>query len=170
MPRELLILRHAKSDWTDGAADDFDRPLSGRGRRDAPRVGVWLKHAGLVPDQVLSSPARRARQTASAVCKALGIPKAAITWDPAIYEASRAGLLGVLAGCPPTADRVLLIGHNPGLEDLLLYLTNEPPPPTPDGKLLTTAALARLAMPDDWQGALAGTAALLTLVRPHEKG
>ncbi len=168
MPRELLILRHAKSDWTAGTADDFDRPLSGRGRRDAPQVGVWLKRADLVPGRVLSSPARRTRQTAAAVCKALGIPKAAINWDPAIYEASRAGLLGVLARCPPTAGRVLLIGHNPGLEDLLLFLANEPPPLTPDGKLLTTAALARLAMPDDWQGALEGTAALLALVRPRE--
>ena len=168
MTRELLILRHAKSDWASGVASDYERPLNGRGKREAPRVGDWLRGAGLRPTRVISSPARRARQTAAAVCKALGVPRDSITWDPAIYEASRAALLGVLARCPPQAARVLLVGHNPGLEDLLEYLCGEPPPLTEDGKLLTTAALARLAMPADWQGPLAGAAALLTLVRPGD--
>jgi phosphohistidine phosphatase len=168
MTRELMILRHAKSDWASEAESDFERPLSGRGKREAPRVGDWLRHASLAPDRVVSSPARRARQTATAVCKVLGVPKGAITWEPAIYEASREALLGVLANCPPEAARVLLIGHNPGLDELLEYLCGEPPSLTEDGKRLTTAALARLAMPADWQGPLAGAATLLTLLRPRD--
>ena len=67
MPRELLILRHAKSAWDTNAPSDFERPLAKRGRRAAPRVGRWLEEQGLIPDHVVSSPAERAKQTVIAV-------------------------------------------------------------------------------------------------------
>ena len=86
--RRLLIMRHAKSDWGTPGEPDFDRPLAKRGQRDAPRMGEWLRAQGLVPDLVLASPARRAQETASKVCKVLDIEKQSIQWEPRIYDAT----------------------------------------------------------------------------------
>ena len=168
MPRELLILRHAKSDWDAGAAADFDRPLTRRGKRDAPKIGAWLAREGLVPDTVISSPARRARQTAARVCKALAIDKAQIRWEATIYEATLAGLLAVLEGCPAEASRVLLVGHNPGLENLLLHLCGAGLDLPDDGKLLPTGSLAWLELPADWASLEAGSVQLISLIRPRD--
>jgi phosphohistidine phosphatase len=167
MPRELLILRHAKSDWDSAASSDFARPLTKRGKSDAPKVGAWLYREGLVPDLVVSSPAERARQTASKVCKCLDIKKRRIVWDADIYEAEVPTLLAVLARCPPEAETVLLIGHNPGLEQLLMYLVGEDLEIPDDGKLLPTATLARLEMPDDWADLPCGSAQLISITRPR---
>jgi phosphohistidine phosphatase len=166
MSRQLIILRHAKSDWGHDTLADFDRPLTNRGKKDAPRMGVWLREQGLIPDYVLSSPAKRAQQTAHKVCKELGIAEAAINWEPGIYEASRARLCQLLAGCPAQAQRVLLVGHNPGLEELLVYLCRSVPI-SADGKLLPTAAVGHLAMPADWTQLEPGTATLITITRPR---
>lgn len=167
MTRELLILRHGKSDW-DAGTDDFQRPLKDRGKRSAQRVGVWLLQQGLRPDHVVSSPAERAIVTAEKACKAMGLGSREIHREAAVYEAMTGELLQVLAGCPDNAQRVMLVGHNPGLEELLVYLAHEAIPYPADGKLLPTAALARLAMPDDWQGLHAGSAELLGITRPGE--
>ncbi len=166
MTRELLILRHAKSDWSMAAATDFERPLNQRGERDAPRMGRWLREQQLAPDRVVSSTALRARQTTLRVGSELGIDPAVIDWQPTVYEASLATLLHLLGECP-AAPRVLLVGHNPGLDELLLWLCPEAPL-TSDGKLLTTATLARLALPDDWSRLSRGSGRLLSLVRPRE--
>lgn len=166
MSRELLILRHAKSDWGAGPRNDFDRPLSRRGKHDAPKVGLWLYREGLVPDHVVSSPAERARQTTLKVCKGLDIGKKHIVWDPELYEASIPHLLGALERCPREAATVLLVGHNPGLEELLCYLVGDELDAPEDGKLLPTAALARLEMPDDWSGLERGCAQLVSVTRP----
>lgn len=166
MSRELLILRHAKSDWDSGSATDFERPLAKRGRRDAPRVGAWLYREGLVPDCVVSSPAERARQTTLKVCKALDIKRKQVIWDEAVYAAGLEALLGVLGRCPAQASAVMLVGHNPGLEALVRYLTGGDHEEPDDGKLLPTAAMARLEMPDDWSRLDAGSAVLLSLTRP----
>ncbi len=125
MKRELLVLRHAKSAWDTGARTDFERPLSGRGRRDAPRMGRFLAERGLVPDHVVSSPAERARQTVLAVCAELGLGEDAVRWDERIYHASTGALMDVLAESPAGAHRVLIAGHNPGLEMLVQTLRKE---------------------------------------------
>lgn len=166
MPRELLILRHAKSDWGSGAQADFDRPLSRRGKHDAPRIGSWLYREGLVPDHVVSSPAERARQTTLKVCKGLDIGKKHIVWDPDLYEASVSDLLAALARCPSHAATVLLVGHNPGLEELMQHLVGDDLEMPADGKLLPTAALARLEMPEDWGRLDQGCAQLVSVCRP----
>ncbi len=168
MPRELLILRHAKSAWDTPAASDFDRPLNGRGKRDAPRMGAWLLAQELVPDHVIASPARRARQTARRVCKALGRDPDGVAWQPRLYLADVPTLLEALAGCPADASRVLLVGHNPGLEELLEYLGGTRLEPPPGGKRLPTATVARLALPDDWTHLAAGQGELLAWVRPRD--
>lgn len=166
MPRELLLLRHAKSDWNSDAATDFERPLAKRGKSDAPKVGSWLYREGLVPDHVVSSPAERARQTAAKVCKRLDFKKKRIVWDAAIYEAGVSDLLAVLARCPEAAATVLLVGHNPGLEDLLRHLIGEDIEIPDDGKLMPTATVARLEMPNDWKALPPGSAQLLSITRP----
>ena len=167
MPRELLVLRHAKSDWDSKSASDFDRPLNRRGKHDAPKVGSWLYREGLIPDHVVASPAERARQTALKVCKGLEIAKGRIVWDPEIYEATLTELLNVLARCPAQARTVLLIGHNPGLETLIRHLCGDDLELPEDGKLMPTAALARLEMPLSWETLERGCAQLLGVTRPR---
>jgi len=163
---ELLILRHAKSDWSTGEAD-FDRPLNARGKRDAPRMGRWLKAQGLIPDFLVSSPARRARKTALKVARAMDFEETGIRWEEAIYEAPVGRLITVLRDCPVTARRVLLIGHNPGLEQLLVSLC--PAVETPaDGKLLPTATLVHLHLNGNWPDLGAGMGDCRRIVRPRE--
>lgn len=165
MTRELLILRHGKSDWS-ADTDDFHRPLKDRGKRGAQRIGVWLAQQDLRPDYIVSSSAERAMVTAEKTCKVMGLGTQQIHSDRAVYEAGLQNLLQVLAACPETAQRVLLVGHNPGLEQLLEYLVAEQVPDTADGKLLPTATLARLEMPADWQQLESGCAVLKSIIRP----
>jgi phosphohistidine phosphatase len=166
MKRELLILRHAKSDWDTGARSDFDRPLSKRGRRDAPRVGQFLQQQGLVPDYIISSPAERAKQTVLAVCSQMDIGGEQINWDARIYHASAGSLLNVLNDCPDHAQRVLIAGHNPGLEILLQNLCNHEIPMPDDYKLMPTGAVAQLEILSDWKSLEGRLARLVGLTRP----
>ena len=164
MTRELLLLRHGKSDW-DSGTDDFHRPLKNRGKRGAQRIGIWLVQEQLVPDLVISSTAERAMATAQKCCKAMGGYTKQIQKDKRIYLASPEELLQVLTDLHKDAQRVMLVGHNPGLEELLLYLADEPVEIPEDGKLLPTATLAQLQMPDDWTALEKGQAKLLQIVR-----
>lgn len=163
--RQLLLLRHAKSAWDTAVATDFDRPLSKRGKQDAPRVGGWLRQQGLVPDLVVSSPAKRARKTTTKVCRELGIPKQEIWWEPRIYGASTETLVRVLSECRSDAETVLLVGHNPGLENLLEYLCGSDVSLPADGKLLPTAALARLRVAASWKHLQPNCATLVSITR-----
>ena len=165
MQRELLLLRHGKSDWNTGA-DDFHRPLKLHGKLTAQRVGNWLMRQGLVPDHVVSSPAERACATAAKVCKTLGTGMRAIHMDERLYETHLDDLLTLLADCPVRARRVLLVGHNPGLEELLAYLTANGIAADQKGKLMSTATLARLVMPDDWHRLAAGCGEFAGFTRP----
>lgn len=163
--RELLILRHAKSDWS-VAADDFDRPLKKRGRHNAGQVGDWLVEQKIFPDVIVSSPAKRAMQTVRRVAKAAGFDPVRITPNEKIYLADLPDLLDALSEVPGSADKVMLVGHNPGMDELLEYLAGPVSDRTEDGKLMTTAALARLAMPENWNHLRKGCAELVALYRP----
>jgi phosphohistidine phosphatase len=167
MTRELLIFRHGKSDRS-VKSDDFHRPLKDRGKRAAQRAGVWLAQQGLVPDQVISSPAERALVSAEKACKAMGLYAGKISRDKRVYAADLSTLLEVLAECPDSSRRVMLAGHNPGLEDLLSYLADGELPVADNGKLLPTAAIARLIMPEQWVGLSEGCASLVALMRPDQ--
>ena len=164
MTRELLLLRHGKSDW-DAGTDDINRPLKDRGKRGAQRIGVWLAQQQLLPDRVISSPAERALVTAQKCCKVMGIGAADIVQDKRIYQADPAELLQVLADCPASAKRVMLVGHNPGLEHLLELLVEQPPEVPEDTKLMPTATLARLQTASEWDALAKGRASLLQLIR-----
>lgn len=166
--RELLLLRHGKSAWDAGVARDFDRPLAERGRQDAPRMGRWMRSQALMPDWIISSPAARARQTAEYVLHELTVAADRVRYDGELYMANRAALLAALGRCPADTERVLLVGHNPGLDSLLEYLCGPGLPRTRHGKLMTTAALAMLSMPADWNRLQPGCARLACLMRPKQ--
>lgn len=166
--RELFVLRHAKSDWASGEEQDFDRPLNGRGKKDAPRMGRWMKERGLVPDLVISSPAKRAKGTAKAVVKALAKSKDDIHWEPRIYEATLPTLLKLVSSLPAETHRVLLVGHNPGLEELVTYLVSPSQLPEPPVGFIKTATLAWLVIEGPWSEADRGCADLAQLMRPKQ--
>lgn len=163
MCRELLLLRHGKSDWSI-ETEDFNRPLNQRGNKAALSMGEWMLRQNLMPDWVVSSPAVRASKTTEKVCEALGFNSGKIALDARIYQADVDDLKTVLADCPKSARRVLLVGHNPELEALLNYLVKEIVMPK-DGKLMATATLARLRMPEDWHELDKYCAKLLFMMR-----
>jgi phosphohistidine phosphatase len=143
--KTLLLLRHAKSSWNDSSLDDHDRPLNERGRRDAPRMGMFVREHRLTPDVIITSDAVRARLTAEAVAEKAGYA-GEILMDPRLYLASPADILHVLRTVPGAkAATVMIVGHNPGLEELLARMTGEP-----EG--MPTAALAQITLPiDQWR-------------------
>jgi phosphohistidine phosphatase len=161
MSRELWLLRHAKSD-RNIITNDFDRSLNKRGQLAAQRVGIWMKQQDLMPDIVMSSPAQRAISTTKIVCSAIGIPVHEIQQDRGLYGAGLDSIKSILAACVVSANKVLLVGHNPELEDLLIFLVGSGNVPDVE-KLLPTAALARLVMPDNWLRLKAGCARLLSI-------
>jgi phosphohistidine phosphatase len=166
---ELYILRHAKSDWQSGAESDFARPLSKRGKKDAPAVAKWMTKHKVKIDCLISSPAERTRQTVNAVVNELHTPKKNIHFDERIYLASVETLLKVLKDCPSDAQKVMLVGHNPGLEDLLKYLVDENQLPfTESGKLLTTASLVHISLPEDWSRLNPRCGTLISFTRPSD--
>jgi phosphohistidine phosphatase len=161
--RELWLLRHGKSD-RDTPCTDFDRPLKPRGRRAAQRLGDWLQERRLSPDLVITSPARRALNTAQLVCDALKLHEPP-RQEPRLYLSGIEEIKNVLAECTAKAQCVLLVGHNPDLEELLVELAGEDDLPEVD-KLMPTAALARLELPDDWSQLEAGCARLIDILYP----
>jgi phosphohistidine phosphatase len=159
--RTLYLLRHAKSSWQGPGLRDFDRPLDGRGREAAPLVGRFIRKRRLRVDLMLSSPAARARQTAALVKVSAGLT-AALLFDERIYEADAARLLEVVTQAAESADSLILVGHNPGMEELLTLLTGE-------GRAMPTAALACVALEvEKWGKARARAGRLEWLVRPEE--
>ena len=161
--KTLLVLRHAKSSWDDQSLDDHERPLNARGERDAPRMGRLARKKRLSVELIISSDALRARLTAEAVADAIGYG-GQILLDPRLYHASAADILAVLrSAVDDNVTTVMIVGHNPGLEDLVARLTGDP-----EG--LPTAALAQIALPiDRWSDVTASTrGTLVGLWRPKE--
>jgi len=161
--KTLLALRHAKSSWDDEALDDHERPLNKRGRRDGPRMGELVREHRLTPDLIISSDAVRAQMTAVAVAEAARYA-GDILVDRLLYLANPEDILAVLRTVRETnAETVMIVGHNPGLEELVAQLTGEQ-------QNLPTAALAQIVLPiDQWRDLNASTrGTLLRLWRPKE--
>ena len=157
MKRELLLMRHGKSDWSVDATD-FDRPLNRRGERDAQSMGGWMKQQQWIPDWVITSPALRARNSAARCCRefatAGGVKERemmAVHYRQKLYEASSDNLLSQLQRVPESAKRVLVVGHNPGLESLVRALSDLPVSLPKHGKLFPTAALAHFVINSRWK-------------------
>ena len=159
--KTLYLLRHANSSWGAPNIQDFDRPLDERGREAAPLVGRFIRKKKLRVDLILSSPAARARQTAALVKESAGL-SAELRYDERVYEAGAARLLEVVAQAGDSADAVVLVGHNPGMERLLTFLTGE-------SRGMATAALACLSLDvEEWGKARERAGRLEWLVRPEE--
>lgn len=168
--RRLMLLRHAKSDRPPGIAD-LDRPLNGRGRKAAPRMGAYLAAENLQPDHVVVSPSLRTRETWEPLREALRGLDAQIV--EAIYEAPAEALLQVIRSTPGTAASLLLIGHNPGLQDLATRLIGKGPRDLRNRLDLEfpTAALAILDFDlDDWREVAPGTGRIERFVAPKDLG
>jgi len=164
MVRELILLRHGKSDWAT-ETDDFHRPLKDRGKRGAQKIGLWLAQNNQVPDYVLSSPAERAITTAEKACKVMGFNTQKLAQDERVYLATPETLMDVIKSCPGEINRLMVVGHNPGMEMLLSLLTDQPLDIPEDGKLLPTATLAIFRINTTWQDLSANQSPLLTLLR-----
>lgn len=162
MPSELLLMRHGKAAEAMGG-NDFERPLKDSGKRKAQRIGVWLQENELVPDYVMTSAAPRARVTAEKCCKAMGLGANGLVVLPALYLASAAQLLALLRGVPDRVRRVLLVGHNPGLSELVNRL-DKTAAPTP----LKPASLAHLRINAAWHALAPGQGSLQTLMHASE--
>lgn len=159
--RTLYLLRHAKSSWKDTTLRDFDRPLKSRGREAAESVGGLLASEKLSVLMVISSPALRARETTRIVMKSAGL-QAEPRFDERVYDAGLSALLEVLSGIPDDQERAIMVGHNPGLEELLAFLTGS-------SRQMPTCALARIEIAaPNWRVFQEGEGRLEWLVTPKE--
>jgi phosphohistidine phosphatase len=168
--KSLLLLRHAKSSWDDPDLQDHDRPLSKRGRRAAPLMGQYLTEHDLVPDRVLCSSAVRTRQTWEQVAACLD-EHPPVESDPDLYAADVDTLLEIVHSVDDSIERLMLIGHNPGLEMLAADLAGSGDA-LARGRMrlkFPTAALAELTFEGDrWQDVLPGSGKLVRFVRPKD--
>lgn len=140
--RELLLLRHAKTEFSSQSGRDFDRELRPRGHKDSGRVARWIRDEAAVPDVVVCSTARRAQQTAEIVCRRLELDYKQVQWESGIYEASPGELIRIAENYVRYAT-VMMVGHNPGFEMLARILAMDA-----DFRNLPTAGLAYLS----WSG------------------
>lgn len=142
--KTVLLLRHAKSSWSDPGLADIDRPLNKRGKRDAPRMGVLLNEEDLIPDLILSSPAVRAKKTAQAVIENCFFDGELETVAD-FYPGDPYTFIDTLLTVPDDYQRVMIVAHNPGLEEFLYVLAGE-------SARMPTSALAEIMLPiDSWQ-------------------
>ena len=121
----LTLIRHAKSSWKEPGMEDFARPLNGRGKRDAATMGQRLAANGILPDVIVSSPAKRARSTATRLGKEIGFPKSAIVLEEGIYHATSEQLLRIVRKLDDACEHVALVGHNPGFSELSGLLSQD---------------------------------------------
>lgn len=170
-PRRLLLLRHAKSAWPD--LPDRDRPLAGRGRRDAPAAGRWLRQTGRVPGEVWCSPALRARQTWDLAAAELGA-KPRVRYPDQLYGASGGRLAELVRRAPATVTSLLLVAHNPGIQEAALTLAARPGAQREAADFeraaakFPTAAIAVLELDGTWRELTQGTARLAAFVVPRD--
>lgn len=169
--KRLTLLRHAKSGDDGTVARDFDRPLNAKGRRAARAIGRHMRDAGLRFDAVVASPAVRVAETLHEVESGYG---AALDphWERRLYLAPATELLDMVHATAPEADSLLVIGHNPGLEQLVLMLVPSEDPASPRDQIAVkypTASLAELHFPvDRWDAVAADGGTLVRFVRPRD--
>lgn len=167
MRRRLYLLRHAKSSWTHPELADHDRPLAGRGRRAAAAMAHHMAEQRIVPELVLCSTARRTRETYERIEAALaGAP---VRYEHRLYEASAEDLLERVRAVPDESNSVLLIGHNPAIEQLALQLARPSPERDDLQSKFPTAALATLELTGShWHDLQPGCTTLIAYVRPRD--
>jgi phosphohistidine phosphatase len=167
MDKTLYLLRHAKSSWEDPTLADHDRPLASRGRRASKAIAEYLRRQRCAPRLVLCSSSQRTRETLKRISAGLrgGVE---VRIEERLYAASAAGLLQRLQEVDARVDSVMLIGHNPALQELTLSLAGSGVDLGRLGEKFPTAGLAMLAFPGGWDELVPGAAQLTTLVTPKE--
>lgn len=145
-------MRHAKSDWSSGITNDFDRPLNQRGRADAEKMGKYMLKQGLHIDRILCSPAVRASETASYIQTALELEETNLEYEPKLYMGVPGETLKIITNNLKTCDSLLIVSHNPLLDQLLtIFWGDTGLPYTPTGKLVTTANLLLIELNGELQ-------------------
>ncbi|MGW3964153.1 SixA phosphatase family protein [Amycolatopsis sp. NPDC005003] len=162
--RWLIVVRHAKSDWSEGLPD-HERPLAPRGLRDAPRLGRWLSEEGHVPELVVCSTARRTRETWLRVSDELPA-RPPVEYDDDLYGADVPELLAAAGRTPPDVTTLALVGHEPGVSDVTLHLAGRGEETRPVQAKFPTGAAAVLATTDPWDALR--TARLVAFFRPRD--
>lgn len=169
--RRLTLLRHAKSSWNDPVARDFDRPLNSRGKKAAHRIGHWMREKGLVFDVVLASPAVRVFETLDHLGHGLGLALEP-TFNERIYLGSAATLIELIQESETAGAHILLVGHNPGLEDMVLELAGDDmsgPMLASVAEKLPTGAVVELEFDcDDWRDIGPGSGIIVRFTRPRD--
>lgn len=163
MSRTLFLVRHAKSSWDDPDLADHARPLNKRGKRDAAAMAQRLAHRPSRPELIVTSPATRARRTAEAMAAALGFEPESLVVDPRIYDATVTRLLEVIRSLDDRHARVMLVGHHPGVSDLVTALANAKIEKMPT----CSVAEVRCEVPS-WTDVRDGGAALVELLTPKD--
>ena len=157
--KTIMFMRHAKSDWGAQYSSDFERPLNRRGQRDAPMMAAFLASKKLLPGRIVSSPAQRARLTAEYVTRDQRFD-GQLDFDERIYLASSNMLLDVIHDLSEDADKVMLVGHNPGLEDIIELLCGG------NVRMPTTAVASLRLYAEIWRDVRPGDAYLQWLIKP----
>ena len=145
--KTIILVRHAKSSWKDPSLDDFDRPLNKRGKKNAPFMGEKLKERQIMPDIVLSSPAKRARKTAIAITKAIGYSKKKIIFDENMYHGGARYLFKMVQNLDDKHETVMLFGHSPDFNDLANMLLKK----NSVHNIVTSAVYCIQLNVDQWQ-------------------
>lgn len=164
---EIMLMRHAKSDWHSHTAD-IDRPLNARGCEDAVRMGSYLNQLNMVPDKMVISPAQRTRQTASLLMENLPVAKEQLIVDKDLYLAGTETLREIIELYASEDQRLLVLAHNPGMDDMVSYLASERPSLSSSGKLMPTCAVACFKVASTEALTKQGRAELIDLFRPKE--
>lgn len=164
---ELMLMRHAKSDWHNNASDHA-RPLNDRGCADALRMNKHLLQLNLIPDKVIASNSLRTQQTAEILLTGMKLVDTQINFDHSLYLANRQTLINTIKHYARKNQRLLILAHNPGIDDLVDYLCSKPPPLTKNGKLMVTSAIAVFQINSLENLDRAGQGQLINLFRPRD--
>jgi len=167
--KTLYVLRHAKSDWGDSSLRDFDRPLNSRGWKAAKAMGNEMRERELVPDLVLVSPAARTSETLARVEEGYGEKFEAVE-TRSIYLAETETLVALVRNAPASSRRLMIVGHNPGMHEVVLALTEGPRDVREDvATKFPTAALAEISFDvADWADITLGSGQIRSFVKPRD--
>ncbi len=163
--KELIIMRHAKSDWEDSSLKDIQRPLNARGQKAASRMAEEFIKREIVPDKIFSSSAVRARKTSKLVAKKLGISLREITYEPRFYFGFKDDYYNFIEQLDDDLERVLIIGHNPNIEDIIYFLTKN----KEHTSIMPTASAAYLSFEiESWKSIKPDSGELRVILRPKD--
>ena len=169
MTFSLYIMRHAKSDWDTSAQSDFDRPLNKRGRKNAKRMGQWMRENNRIPQKIVSSSAVRAKETTELVVGEFKKTKPEqVLYEDSLYLADPDRLIEYIQIYKDNIESLMLVAHNPGMEQLVYQLSSQSIKADLNGKTLTTANLVIFEYPDAGFDPLSDKGELIAFIKPKE--